>query len=168
MAAKGPQKDGLHRFAPKMAAAAVSMKAIAPKAVAAGSLVLTNTVRAEIGRTTRGGVLRGVGKSGAKVGVRFDVKGGGTRVAGVVRATGPLHILERDMPAHVMPAPGGKTKLYRLAGAGKGGKGIAVPAISHPGSTGKHPFERGVKAGIVPAERAIAKVVTTSIARVLK
>ena len=70
-------------------------------------------------RAASGGDLKlsGVGKTGAKIGVRYEAHRSGHGV--VVRATGPLQFLENKSKAHtILPQSitrGGRTKLGRRA-----------------------------------------------------
>lgn len=97
------------------------------------ALLVKTSVVAQIG-TTR---LRGVGRKGAKVGVRFDVKGQQNPTA-LVRATGPLHLLERS------------TRPHEIRPKRRGGKAVVISGVGprayahHPGTKGKHPWERGL------------------------
>jgi hypothetical protein len=125
-------------------------------------------------------VLRGVGSSGAKVGVRYDIKGTRNPTA-LVYMFGPAHLIERDTSAHTIIGKSvgrvkkGSTKgltkgaragvrraakqglydaLFGGTGGGRmGGDGVlgtrsgwATGPFDHPGTSGKHPFEKGVNA----------------------
>lgn len=153
------QADSFHAFAGKMFAAAATTKAAGPRAVQAGALVITTGVRTEIGRLTRGGILRGVGKTGAKVGARFVSTGKDA----VVLATGPLWLLERDNRPHVMPAPG-----KQHAGPYRTPQGPRARIVKHPGSKGKHPFAKGVEVSLPAADRAMAAVMTEATLTALR
>lgn len=77
------------------------------------------------------GRLRGVGRSGARIGVKGTVSAG----AGLVRATGPAHLLDHPTKPHSIVA--------------KRGKAILTPAgprrsAQHPGTSGKFYFEEAV------------------------
>ncbi|MCA1569785.1 MAG: hypothetical protein LC798_05570 [Chloroflexi bacterium] len=102
--------------------------------------------------------LRGVGRKGARVGVRFDMRGDDA----VVKATGPLHLLERDTKAHTIKP--------KRAPKGRGG-GIVMPdgsvrrSARHPGTKGQHPFERGMEAGRDKAARTIKNATTDALRR---
>lgn len=148
-------------LAGRLQATAAGMRVASRQAVGAGALVVTNAVRAEIAAKTTGGVLRGVGRSGAKVGAKYDVKGAANPTA-LVRATGPLHLLERDTKPHAMPKAGRKRRgSYKTPFGPKA-------AVSHPGTKGKHPFEHGVEAGLPPARAAMAATLTRATAAALR
>lgn len=102
----------------------------------------------------KSGRLRGVGKSGSKVGVRYDLKGDGRAE---VKATGKgFQLIERDTKAH----PIGPKKARARKQTGRGG-GVKLPdgsvrrTVKHPGTKGKHPFEKGIADGTPAAVRAM-------------
>ena len=128
----------------------------------------------------KNGRLRGVGKKGAKIGVRYDIQG--RKNSALIRATGPFQLIERDTKAHRVP------KLYKnqfsatnspllsipkVSRSAKRGK-IAIPGVgvrawaNHPGTKGKHPWDKGVVAGIAVQERAAAVALTTALRRAYK
>lgn len=117
---------------------------------------------ASIARAAPSMTLSGVGKSGAKVGVTFNVKGTKNPTA-LVRATGPLHLLENDTSEHTIFArqvgrvQGRRTRENRRAAKqqlydtlfggqtagflGNAGREFAASGVvHHPGSRGKHPW----------------------------
>jgi hypothetical protein len=93
------------------------------------------------------GKLRGVGKKGAKVGVTFVVTGN----TALVRATGPFPLIESDTKAHRIPKVRGSRARRRV---------IVIPGVgvrsfaNHPGTHGKHPWEKGVVAAVPIAAKA--------------
>lgn len=113
------------------------------------ALHTTQKVRAEI-RSATGGSMRlsGVGKRGAKVGARFDVKGS-TNPTALIRANGPIQLIERDTSAHtILPRSGRRGKGRRRLRGAKALKigGRFAASAQHPGTRGKHPFAEGVDA----------------------
>jgi len=167
----------LGEFAVSAYAMASDLPAAMGKATASAALEVTNTVRGEI-RSDSGGdmVLSGMA---AKVGARYDVKGASHPVA-LIRATGPLHILESDTDAHpILPKGVGRAKgrtkvarrqakqdLYNALFGGSVGSG-ATPLrtpygpryrVNHPGTTGKKTWSRGIAKAIphVPKDYADA------------
>jgi len=111
--------------------------------------------------------LRGVGKKGAKLGVRYNIGHYEGVSKALVFATGPFHLIERDTTAHPIPKLKGsssqqtgkiRAKKGRLFGPAFGGLSAkatdAKPLklvggkyrahVVHPGTKGKHPWERGV------------------------
>jgi hypothetical protein len=99
------------------------------------------------GAGVQNGKLRGVGKKGAKIGVRYDLVG----ETALVRATGPFHLIERDTKAHREPKVRGSRARKRLLVI----PGVGVRAsANHPGTKGKHPWAKGVLVAVPIAERA--------------
>lgn len=93
--------------------------------------------------------LQGVGKKGARIGVRYDTTTDKSSV--VVRATGPFHLIESDTKAHQIPKQRGARARKRYVNI----PGVGVRAsANHPGTKGKHPWEKGVKAALPIQERA--------------
>ncbi len=114
------------------------------------------------------GRLSGVGKSGAKLGVRYNIGKYEGRSKALVFATGPFHLIERNTRPHAIPKLAGsntrttgrkiRAKKGRLFGPAFGGLsrkaldkkplklgGSTYRAhVHHPGTKGKHPWERGV------------------------
>lgn len=119
---------------------------------------------AEIDRVTTGRRLRGVGRSGARVGARYDVKGQQNPTA-IVRATGPLHLLENPIKPHEI-AP----KKRR----GKGKKAVVTPAgprakVQHPGvSTPKKPWAKGLDKARPKVKREMDRTFTAAFRRGVK
>lgn len=105
------------------------------------------------------GKLRGVGKKGAAVGVSSTMAGN----KALVKATGPLHLLERNTKAHrigrrTRSATTGRSLVDR---SGQDIKSVLViPGVgfrawaNHPGTKGKHPWEKGVEASRSTAAKA--------------
>lgn len=88
--------------------------------------------------------MSGIGKRGARIGARYDVFSTGDEVFALVKATGPAHIVERDTKPHSLAPrqkrrkPGRKRRVLVIPGVG-------VRAYAkHPGTKGKHPWEKGV------------------------
>jgi hypothetical protein len=107
------------------------------------------------------GKLSGVGRKGAKVGVRYDIQG--RRNSALVRATGPFQLIERDTKAHRMP------RERKTARAKK--RVVVIPNVGvrawaqHPGTKGKHPWAKGVAAAVPVQEKAGALALQTALRR---
>jgi hypothetical protein len=97
-----------------------------------------------------------VGKRGTRIGVRLDPYG---TASYRVKATGPYQLIERDTDAHTEPRKrfGSETgrlnkKTGKRAVRRKRGPTLLIPGIgyrqfaAHPGTTGKHPWTRGIAA----------------------
>lgn len=129
-------------------------------AVTRGAQAIVNPVRDEIRRVTRDNRLSGVGKSGARVGARYDVRG---QDEALVRATGPLHLVERDTKAHEIQPKARRRKSgrtgVRLA------DGSVRRSVRHPGTKGQRPFEKGIEKGRPKAVRELRGVTTNAVVR---
>ena len=83
--------------------------------------------------------LRGVGRSGARLSVRFNVSGSGSDALARISAEGPFQLIEADTHAHVIPKQRrGRRRVIVIPGVGP--RAVA----HHPGTHGKHPWEKGV------------------------
>jgi hypothetical protein len=101
--------------------------------------------------------LSGVGKKGARIGVRYNLGTFGGEAKSLLFVTGPFHLLERDTKAG--PRPHKRRR-------GRGKKRFIGPIQSgfHPGTQGKHPFAKGVTA----AEPLIARLLQTRSALAIR
>ena len=136
---------GLARFAHELPG---ELQKAQVRGVNQAALHVTKAIRLEIRSVAGAGMrLSGVGRRGARVGARYDVKGTVNPTA-IVRATGPLHFVEHDMPPHRI-TPRGRRRRKRGNGFLSGAKalklanGQIVAGALHPGTTGSRPFEKG-------------------------
>lgn len=169
--------SNLSAWEAKMNKLAATYAASGTDIVTASARAYTNAIRSEINSVTSGGKLRGVGKRGSRVGVRYTIQASTERPSAVVQATGPLQLIERDTKAHNIPKTEGSRRLRTQAGrlskkreaTGRNtsrsarrvlkiGERYVTGPVRHPGTRGKHPFERGV----IRSER---KAITDSIAQ---
>lgn len=129
--------------------------------VAKAALVATSAARASIAAGSGGdSVLSNVGRGGAKVGARFDVKGTQNPSA-LIRATGPLHLLDNPTSPHVIVprslrkgrSRSSRGDFYNALFGGGSGFGSAKPLrtpygprmrVQHPGTRGKRTFWRAI------------------------
>lgn len=143
-------------------------------AVGAAAQVVKDTTIPYVRRATGGdGVLSGVGKNGAKIGVRYDVRGTVNATA-LVRATGPAQLVERDVKPHPVvsryaPRRSRKARAAlatsnKSVGAGwdrraviRFGNVVARYAVNSGGSRGRHPYRDGFSAGARLAPKAYAR-----------
>ncbi len=123
-------------------------------AVNAGALHITTHLRATIAAASGDSVLSGVGKKGAKVGARYNVRGTTKDPDALITATGPLHLLERDTKAGYRQW---KTRRSRRLSGGLAGPRMAM---GHPGTQGKAPFAKGVAAAQPTIGRVMHKAFT--------
>lgn len=108
--------------------------------VTAGALLVTTSVRAQLRRAAPSGRLKGVGRSGARISVGFDAPRSDVRPGALIRMRGPAHLIERDTKPHEI------TPRRRGVKALSTSHGPKATVKRHPGTTGKHPFEKGVAA----------------------
>lgn len=149
------------------------------KAVAASANVYATTTRSYVNAATHGGKLRNVGKRGSRVGVKMTLNGN----SATVQATGPLQIVERDTKDHDIPQTRltrrGRTAAGRLShkrvATGRTSSGnkllvingnIITGPVRHPGTKGKHPFERAADAAEIPARNAARDATFNAIGKV--
>ena len=111
------------------------------------------------GSVTGDGRLSGVGKKGAKVGARYDVKGS-TNPTALITATGPMQLIERDTKAHTIPKPRRRgRKRYAVI------DGHAYASAQHPGTRGKRPFEKGWRRAAPQAPAVFQAAVRDAVRR---
>lgn len=109
--------------------------------------------------------LRGVGRAGAKLGVRYTIRGSEMNPSAQLRATGPWQLIEKDTKPHRI----GPKKRRGGSRSGRGG-GVAVPGVGvfrsvhHPGTKGKHPWAKGVE----KAEPVVAREMGQKTANIVK
>ena len=135
-------------------AARLLMPETARKAVESAALVTKRTILD--GSPAR---LRGVGTRGARLGVRYDVKGEQNPVA-IVKAVGPWQLIENNTRAHDI-----KPKRRRSPK-----KAILTPqgprrSAHHPGTRGQHPFAKGVERATPAATLAFVKTVRADLVK---
>lgn len=105
-----------------------------------------------------------VGKKGASVGVRYEVQ----PHSALVRATGPVHLLESDTKAHRIP----REKIGRGRARRVNRKPIYIPGVGirasamHPGTKGRHPWARGVTDGLAKTDQANGAALRKTVKKV--
>lgn len=149
----------LQQFAAKTAALGPKMREAEVAAVKAGAQQAVGLIRDEIRAVAPGGTLKMNGKP-KRVGASFKM---GTGSQASVSAEGPMQLIERDTASHFEPRGSSSTLLgYRTnkrTGAttvrerkrrGRSAvKVLSIPGIGfrrtviHPGTKGRHPFEKG-------------------------
>lgn len=145
-----PKSSGVsQQFAKRLQKIEREIKGASRAAVDAAAFEMKKAVDAEIVRVAPSRRLRGVGRRGARIGVRYDLKGTKNPTA-VVRAFGPLHLIERKTGGHMI-AP-------RRRGRGLVLKdGQVRRAVHHPGTRGRFPFKKGVERGQPHALKKLIK-----------
>lgn len=121
------------------------------KAARAGTEAMALEVKRTVERQLRsagvppGGRLRGVGRRGVRVGVRYDVAGFENPTA-FVRMFGPAHLVESPTRPHQIPRA---TRVGRGRRRGQR-RYVVIPSVGvrsrvmHPGTRGKYPWRIGV------------------------
>lgn len=131
-------------------------------AINRAALAVTNEIRQQIVAATGDSRLSGVGRSGARVGARFDVKGSVNPTA-IIRATGPLHLVERPTSAHRIE-PRRRRRRGRPGAVVVDGHPYAY--VNHPGAHSfRQPWAKGVNAGLPMAVRIFADVQWETLTR---
>jgi hypothetical protein len=130
----------LSDLARSASATADALPAAQRRGVQKAALLVTTAIRSEILSATGDMRLSGVGRRGAKVGAKFDIKGTANPTA-LITATGPLHLIERDTQPHDAPRRRSRGRRRYVAFGGN----VYSRATGSGGSRGKHPFEKGWK-----------------------
>lgn len=159
----GTSRSG-HQLAGKIAKAAASLSEAERAGVRAAALTATRIIRGEIRSVVSSGRLSGVGRRGARVGARFDVWKSAKDPSALVRATGPLHLVENDTAPHkITPRRRrGRRRALRLADGG------FARSVNHPGTKGRSPFARGAANAAAPAAAAFRQEISKMIGRVFR
>lgn len=121
------------------------------------SLVMKRAIEGSIRTVVPDMNMSGVGRSGVKVGVRYDIKG--TRnPTSLIRATGPLHLVENPTSPHTIPKARRRRKVLKF------GDGEFRRTVEHPGTRGQRPFRKGRELG-TPAAKTIIERSTVRVLR---
>jgi hypothetical protein len=162
----------------------VTLEASGNRTVAAA---VVSAVAANLGGVSI--IMSGVGKNGRRVGV---VATPGTQKSMVVKMTGPAHLIERDTDPHLIMGKGvgrlgkgkgsrskeakykAKQELYDVLFGGAStvpmrvGRDWRMGPFQHPGTTGKHPFERGVNVVRPTAPRVYQRGVNVAMRKAFR
>jgi hypothetical protein len=171
------------QFARATRAMGPAMRAAEVAGVREAALKGTNIIRTQIRNAAPGGTLKMNGKP-KKIGASFKMLSG---AKARISATGPLHLIERDTRAHYIPRAAQSSLItYRVTKGGiratqkkrRGRAGqqkvLKIPGIgfrrmvSHPGTKGKHPFEKGVAEARGLMGRTILNEVAKGISAALR
>lgn len=141
------------QVAAKFAAAADGIARTPRRVTEAAALTVKRSVQAHLVVAAPRGRLN-VGRKGARVGVRYTLAGN----TAVVKMTGPAQLIERDTKAHRIPrATVGRGRRQRA-----NTKVVVIPGVgvrasaAHPGTRGKHPWEKGLRAALPAIPKAAA------------
>lgn len=124
------------------------------KACLAGKTVMLAGLTAAVG----GNRLKGVGRSGARIGVRYDVRGFQNPV-GIIRYIGPVHLLNNATRPHEI-TPRKKKKALSPRG-----NPWAAASAQHPGTKGKKFAEKAEPIVLAQSKRIITQEVRAHLAR---
>jgi hypothetical protein len=151
--------DSITTFIAKTARMENELRNLERNSVRVAAAAVKTSVLAELaaaGAAT--GRLRGVGRKGARVGVTYTI----AEKTALVRATGPFQLIERDTRAHRIPKERGSRARKRVVVI----PGVGVRAFAeHPGTKGKHPWEKGVLAAVPIQEKAQQIALGQALAR---
>ena len=155
-----------------------------------GAQVAKDTVLTQMRSVVPSGVLKHAGKAGAKLNVRYDVKGT-TNATALVKAVGPWQLVEGDTKAHFIVAKGyGGSRKSRQAradnasrtrgaeGSSRGwlgplkGKpravsfgGVARAYVWHPGTKGRRPWFIGIRKSLLEINGIVKTNATDAVLR---
>jgi hypothetical protein len=153
------------QFVGKLDRYAALQKGVEKTGVAGAAKAVSTAITAEVLAQTHGTArLSGVGKKGARLGVRTVI----TSNRAVITATGPWQFIEGDTRKHDISPRGRRTG--KRGRALKGAKALTIggefyaSAKNTGGSKGKRPFAKGTVAG-EPAAKAAFEVAETAALR---
>ena len=139
-------------YSAKMRLAQQAASQVPREAVEASALLAKRLVQA---RTPAR--LRNVGKNGRALGVKYKTSHGDDKSQALVFVTGPYQLIERDTKPHPIPKlkNSGRSRAAKpMFGPAFGGVntkrkpvlvgGKPYAQVFHPGTRGKHPFEKGI------------------------
>ena len=136
------------------------------KACLAGKNVMLSAMVASLGSNR----LSGVGKNGARVGVRYDVRGYQNPV-GIIRYTGPAHLVNSGTRPHKIEPRSRQTTAAgnRRRGSAKAlspaGNPWAAASADHPGTKGKKFAEKAEPIVVAQSKRIITQELRSHLAR---
>ncbi len=140
------------------------------KGLLAGGLVVKKDALGQLAAAGAGsGRLSGVGRNGGRIGVRYTIQASTSGPVVRVGMTGQAHLLERDTKPHAIPAEvtatGRKRKRGRKALVLADG-GVRSRVAKHPGTTGKHPWEKALNSALPKVPKAIDVATKAALAKV--
>lgn len=158
--------SSVDQFVGKIRKTGVEIQKAQQSTVAAAAKVLQAGAQTSIFAAAPGGHLRNV--KGSHITVISTVKGTGGETTATIRATsGAAAILDNRTRAHLVGAGRSTKKVKRgLSGPARPGKATQVLKIGgqfvtgpihHPGTKGKHTFNKGIEASLKPATEVLQK-----------
>ena len=164
----GTSRSG-HEMGSKIVAVGLAINRSSRDAVGRAALAAKEAQLAELDRVTTNRTLRGVGRQGARLGVRYDVKGTKNPTA-LVQATGRAWpIIEGDTKPHeISPRASRHRKSATGATTLMLSDGVFRAKVQHPGTKGKHPWAKGQLRAIPAVTIVLAKQITSAVASVFR
>lgn len=163
----GTSKSGAE-LAKKLFNAGHSVERATEMGLKAGGQLVKITALAQLAAAGAGsGRMSGVGKNGAPIGVGYDIlKASNGEAAVRVKVKGKgAHLLERDTKAHTINPK-------KRRGGAKGGKGAVRLAdgsfrrsVRHPGTRGKHPWEKALNQSLPQVPKTIQQQISSALAK---
>ncbi len=146
----------------KLATAGQNVEVAARAGLNAGGMIVKTTAVAHLAAAGAGsGRLRGVGKSGGRIGVRYRIVATKDGAAVDIGMTGAAHLLERDTKPHGIEPR--KNKTLKFA------NGDFRPFVAHhPGTRGKHPWEKSLLVSLPMVPKVMQQTVTASLVRAFR
>ena len=142
----------------KLADAGRLVDGAATAGLRAGGQIVKTAAQAQLVAAGAGsGRMRGVGPRGARVSVGYDVGADSVRV----RMKGPAHLLERDTRPHSIEPLRGEALQFT------NGKFRAYVA-HHPGTRGKHPWEKALNQSLPLVPKAMERAVTAALVKAFR
>lgn len=127
------------------------------QAALAAKSALLDSLRNEV----PSGRLRNVGRSGAKLGVRYDVRGT-SNASALVRATGPWQLVEKPIKPHEIRPRGRGSKRKRALATPWGPRA----SVDHPGVRNpKKPWAKGQRRAEQQARKVIERTYSSAFRR---
>lgn len=106
-----------------------------------------------------GGRLRGVGKKGAKLSVRYKLRGGSSDPSAIVEAVGPWQILNNPAKAHLIQGRKGKVLHFG---------NVFRASVKHPGHRGKRTWQKAQPEAVKAGQAELNKTMTRAVQQAFK
>jgi hypothetical protein len=154
------------QFAIKMSKLSGDMRTAPRQITIRAAGVVKRSVQTQLAVAAPRGRLN-VGKRGARIGVRYDLRGDSEAV---VRMTGPAHLIERDTKPHRIPRENrgrGRSRARNVRRLAIPGVGIRM-SVQHPGTKGKRPWEKGVRAALPDVEKVAGRYYFDTVRKAIK
>lgn len=156
--------DPARQAAETLARAAAALRDAHKSALNAAALEAKKTLLAEVAKVSSSGRLRNVGRSGANLGVGYEVNVSPSGGKATMRARGPWHFVERNIGRHLI---GPRRRRGRKAALKFPDGGIRRGPIDHPGvkRQRKEPWSKGERAAGPKVEKIMAERYIRAVGR---